>query len=216
MNSQELKTLFENNRKSLNKAIQLSEKLSGSRKTLQNLSETATERIREIDFLLNKYNSVVQLFQLVTERARTQIVKVEGICSDALRDILGDSDLTFKFKMEKKRNMIDTTFFIHDKKVGDVNLMKGEAGGTKNVVAVGLRLVFSELYNPKVEGPIILDEAGGNISVEYQESFGKFLKKFSQLTGRQIILVSHHKPVIATASSKITVSKRGGESVILQ
>ena len=206
---------FEQKKKDFEKVTQLLSKLSGSRKTLQSLIGTEHKKIEGIDSSLEKYQQTVQLLQLVAERAQSQIVKVEKICSDALRDILANPDITFKFKSERKRNLLETKFYIQDKKVGETDLMHGEAGGVKNVVAIGLRLVFTELYNPKIEGPAILDETGGNISAEYQESFGKFLKKFSTLTGRQIILVSHHTPVIAEASRRIAVSNPDGESIAL-
>jgi len=196
----------------LNKQL---EKNLGSFETLKKLIQEKKQKIIANTALLEKYVQVVRLLQLVAEKAQCQITKVEKICSDALKDVLQDTDLDFKIKTEKKRNSIETSFYIYDRKIGDnVNLMTGEAGGTKNVIAIGLRLVFAELCNPKVEGPIILDEAGGNISTEYQESFGKFLKKFSSLTGRQIILVSHCMPVIAEANRKIAVSKRGNESCV--
>jgi len=214
MNLHPLMTTFEQKKEELERVMQLLNKLTGSRRTLQSLIETEQRKVEEINSSLEKYQRTTQLLQLVAEKAQSQIVKVEKICSDALRDILADPDLTFKFKSEKKRHLIETKFFIEDKKVGETDLMHGEAGGVKNIIAIGLRLVFTELYSPKIEGPMILDETGGNISAEYQESFGKFLKRFSTLTGRQIILVSHHTPVIAEANKQINVSNPAGESII--
>jgi DNA repair exonuclease SbcCD ATPase subunit len=116
--------------------------------------------------------------------------------------------------VEKKKVATDTNFFIEDKIAGEIDVLRGEAGGTKNIISIALRLLFSELYHPKIAGPIILDEAGGNISADHQASFGKFLKRFSNAVKRQIILVTHHAPVIEEADCKITVSKRSGESII--
>lgn len=214
MNSKEWIKTFESKKQDFIKAKQLLEKHQGSQKVLSNLVFENKRKIEEIESLLGFYIQVTYLLQQVSECTQKQISKVEQVCSAALREILNDPNLELKIKMEKKKGGIETSFYIYDKNVGEINLMKGEAGAVKNIIAVGLRLIFIELYNPKVEGPVILDEVGGHISTEYQESFGKFLRNFSNLVKRQIILVSHHKPVIAAASRKIIVSKEGNVSSV--
>jgi DNA repair exonuclease SbcCD ATPase subunit len=149
------------------------------------------------------------LHQLVQK----QLDKIELICTQSIQSILDSPEIVFKILSEKKRNNIETSFVVVDKTLGSIDLTHGEAGGTKNVVSVCLRLIFAELCNPRVDGPIILDEAGGNISADFQQGFGKFLKTFSELTNRQIILVSHFRPVISEAKSVITLSRHTEKSV---
>jgi DNA repair ATPase RecN len=190
------------------------ERQLGHRDALRGTLTANENKVMDLDLALALDTKVGQLLQLVSEYSQSQIGKVEEICSDALREILDDPDIEFKIKTDKKRNAVETRFYIQDKKSGLVDIMQGEAGAVKNIVSIGLRLIFLELYNPRIEGPVILDEVGGNISLDFQQSFGRFLKKFSDLTGRQIILISHHKPVIAEATNKILLNRIGDRSII--
>ena len=192
----------------------LLEKHTGARDAYVGLIKETEDAIAFLDKDIDTCEKVNNLLQLVLDNSQNQVGKIEKICSDALQSVLGDPSLKFKIKTEKKKVNIDTDFLIEDSKVGDIDLMRGEAGGTKNTVSVALRLIFSELYNPRIEGPIILDEAGGNISADHQASFGKFLKTFSRAANRQTILITHHMPVIEEADCKISVSKKAGESII--
>jgi len=214
MSFQELKGLYNSKQSQFTELKMKLSGFSGRRDNINKMLFSANERMVKIDSCVGLNNQIVGLFQAVSDSAQSQIGKIELICSDALGEILGDPDIKFKIKTEKKKGGLETHFLINDKKLGDINLMKGEAGAVKNIISVGLRLLFVELYSPKLEGPILLDEVGSNISVSFQESFGKFLKKFSELTGRQIILVTHHAPVIAEATTKIVLSKTGTKSVL--
>ena len=192
----------------------LLEKHTGSRETFTKLIDEERSRITDFDLEVANCDQVINLLQLVLDNARGQVDKIENICSEALQSILNDPSIKFKIKLDKKKIYTDTNFFIEDSKVGEVDLMKGEAGGTKNIVSIALRLIFAELYSPRIDGPIIFDEAGGNISTDHQSNFGKFLNKFSHSANRQTILITHHLPVIDEADKKIRVSKKAGESII--
>ena len=192
----------------------LLEKHTGSRDMLHTLIKEETDKLVYFDQEMETCDKIINLLQAVLDNAQGQVVQIENICTDAIQQILGDPDIQFKIKVEKKKVATDTRFLIDDKVAGEIDVMSGEAGGTKNIISVALRLLFSELYHPKIAGPIILDEAGGNISTDHQSSFGKFLKRFSNAVKRQIILVTHHTPVIEEADCKIAVSKKSGESVI--
>jgi len=77
-------------------------------------------------------------------------------------------------------------------------------------------LIFSEFCTPKIEGPIILDEVGANISAEYQNNFAEFLRQFSEKNNRQIILISHINAVCEKAPLLVTIYKKGNESYIME
>jgi DNA repair ATPase RecN len=169
--------------------------------------QTNESRLTGCEGQLRLDTLISQLFQAVSEQSQSQMSKIEIICSDALKEIMMDPDMEFKIKTERKRNAIDTFFYVKDKKSGELDLMQCEAGAVKNIVSTAIRLVFIELYSPKIDGPILLDEVGGNVSIDFQENFGKFLRRFSLLTSRQIILISHQRAVFAEAGHLIVVSK---------
>lgn len=147
--------------------------------------------------------------------SRTQLSKIENLCTVALQDILQDKTIKFKINMEETKRGIDTFFYTLSKD-GENDIIQSEAGGTKNILSVCLRLIFSEFCKPKVEGPIILDEVGANISAEYQNNFAEFLRQFSEKNNRQIILISHINAVQEKAPQLITIYKHGNESLIME
>lgn len=193
---------FENNIKLIDSCI-------GSYDTLTALIQEENAKVTGIDFKITLYSNCINFLQNMHDMVQKQLHKVEFICTQAIQNVLCSPEIIFKILSEKKRNSVDTSFVVVDNKVGQIDLMYGEAGGTKNVVSVCLRLIFAELCNPRVDGPIVLDEAGVNISSDYQSNFGKFLKNFSESTGRQIILVSHYRPVISEAVTVIPLHRPG-------
>ena len=179
----------------------------------------------QLEALENKYNATKAVkFELDNEKilikalygiSKTQLSKIENLCTVALQDILQDKTIRFKIKMEETKRGIDTFFYTLSKD-GENDIIQSEAGGTKNILSVCLRLIFSEFCTPKIEGPIILDEVGANISAEYQNNFAEFLRQFSEKNKRQIILISHISAVCEKAPLLITIYKKGNESHIME
>lgn len=149
------------------------------------------------------------LLQLVSEKTRERsIEKIESIVTQAIQEVYGDKALKFKIAFENKRGTVSVEFKLWDENLKKfLNLVRCEAGGIKNIISAILRLVVIDLYHPKVEGPVILDEIGVHISQEHRARFGKFLQQYSELTGRQIILVSHLEKVNEFADRKIRLRR---------
>ena len=194
--------------------------------TLQDLSRRLGElsiykkQLLECEKQLNDANALK--FDLDNEKiiikalysiSRTQLVKIENLCTVAMQDILQDRTIKFKIKMEETKKGVDTYFYTVSS-AGETDILQSEAGGTKNILSVCLRLIFSEFCIPKVEGPIILDEVGANISAEYQNNFIEFLQQFAEKNNRQIILVSHIQAAHEKSPCLITVYKKGNESFV--
>lgn len=179
----------------------------------------------QLEELERKYNAAKTVkFELDNEKilikalygiSKTQLSKIENLCTVALQDILQDKTIKFKIKMEETKRGIDTFFYTLSKD-GENDIIQSEAGGTKNILSVCLRLIFSEFCTPKIEGPIILDEVGANISAEYQNNFAEFLRQFSEKNNRQIILISHINAVCEKAPLLVTIYKKGNESYIME
>lgn len=153
------------------------------------------------------------LIKTLLKISQTQLSKIENLCTVALQDILHDTNIKFKISMEETKKGIDTYFYtVSD--AGESDIMQSEAGGVKNILSVCLRLIFLEFCKPKIQGPIILDEVGANISAEYQSAFGEFLRQFSEKNNRQIILITHNNSIKEKAPNLITIYKQGSESKV--
>lgn len=185
--------------------------LEGQKETLdkqylENLGKIATAEAASDTFL-----KASVLLQLVSEKTRERsITKIESIVTQAIQEVYGDRALRFKIEFENKRGAVSVEFKLWDDNLKKyLNIIRSEAGGIKNIIAAILRLVVIDLYYPKIEGPVVLDEIGVHISQEHRARFGKFLKQYSQLTGRQIILVSHLEKVNEFADKKIRLRRTG-------
>lgn len=190
--------------------------LKGQKETLQQQFNENTSIIESSETSMDTFTKASTLLQLVSEKTREKSVKkIESIITKAVREVYGDPNLAFKILFENKRGAVNVEFVLRDLLLKqDLNIVKCEAGGIKNIISCILRLVVIDLYHPKIEGPVILDEIGVHISQEHRAKFGKFLQQYSELTKRQIILVSHLEKVKEYASRKIRIERNGTTSIV--
>lgn len=202
------------------KQIALSENkltyLEGQRETLNKQYKENLASIQSAEDSVDIFLKTSVLLQLVSERTREKSIgKIESIVTQAIQEVYGDKALKFKIAFENKRGAVFVEFKLWDDNLKEfLNIVRSEAGGIKAIIATILRLIVIELANPKIEGLVLLDEVGVQLSVEHQERFGLFLQQYSKLTGRQIILVSHQEKIIAGADKTIRL-KRQGDSVVV-
>jgi DNA repair exonuclease SbcCD ATPase subunit len=183
--------------------------LEGQKEAINKQYEDNLAIIRDNEIKSDIFLKASTLLQLVSEKTRERsIEKMEAIVTQAIQEVYGDKALRFKIVFENKRNAVAVEFKLWDENLKQfLNIIRCEAGGIKNIIAAILRLVVIDLYNPKIEGPVILDEIGVHISQEHRARFGKFLQQYSELTGRQIILVSHLEKVNEYADKKIRLHR---------
>lgn len=178
----------------------------------QQLADLEKKKLQQDAIKFDLENQKV-LIKALYSVSKTQLDKIENLCTVALRDILQDNSIQFKIKMEETKRGVDTYFYTVSS-AGENDIMQSEAGGVKNILSVCLRLIFTEFCTPKIEGPIILDEVGANISAEYQNNFAEFLRQFSEKNNRQIILISHIQAAREKAPCLITIYKKDNQSYI--
>lgn len=185
--------------------------LEGQKETLDKQYEENLEKIAAAEAASDTFLKASVLLQLVSEKTRERSIgKIESIVTQAIQEVYGDTALRFKIEFENKRGAVSVEFKLWDDNLQNyLNILRSEAGGIKNIIAAILRLVVIDLYHPRIEGPVVLDEIGVHISQEHRARFGKFLKQYSQLTGRQIILVSHLEKVNEFADRKIRLRRTG-------
>jgi DNA repair exonuclease SbcCD ATPase subunit len=184
--------------------------LEGQKEAVESQIQDNKKKTRQLKKDNDTYLKTVSLLQLVSEKTRAQSIgRIEVIATKALQEIYGNENLKFKieFKSGKKGSTVD--FLLWDDELQNfVSLTKAEAGATRNIVSTILRLLVTDLYHPKITGPIILDETGVHISPEYQSRFGRFLQQYSKLIERQIILVSHQDRVKEYADKRIRLTRQ--------
>lgn len=191
--------------------------LEGQRETLTAQLAENNLRLQDIIAEEDTFLKAGSLLQSVSEKTRNESIgRIESIVTSALQEVLDNVNIEFVILFENKRNAVSVDFKIRDNMVGtDMDLLVGEAGGLKNLVSTILRLIIIDLHSPAIKGPIILDEVGANISLEYQQRFGRFLKDYSRMIGRQIILISHSTSVMVEADKEIRLSQVGGVSKVI-
>ena len=88
-----------------------------------------------------------------------------------------------------------------------------EGGGMRDVVALALRIAMMELYVPKQDGPIMLDETVKSLADdEAIQGVGEFLKKVSDEMGRQIIVITHKSRLTSYADKSFIFSMNPDDS----
>ena len=190
--------------------------LEGQKAAVQSQYSQNLEVIRRAEYKSDIFQKTSSLLQVVSEKTREQsITKIESIVSQAIQEVYGDKNLQFKIEFENKRNAVSVEFKLWDAALQQhLNIIRCEAGGIKNIIAAILRLVVIDLYHPKIEGPVILDEIGVHISQEHRARFGKFLQQYAELTQRQIVLVSHLEKVKEYANKKIKLQRIGTDVTV--
>ncbi len=144
--------------------------------------------------------------------------RMEKVVTRALQSIFG-SDFSFSIEMEESGGKPVARFLVES--IGENGeLIQNEpqdsrGGGINDIVAFALQVATMVVYNePKIQGPIILDEPGKHVSDEYIVKFGEFLEFISKTFNRQIFMVTHQSHLAATADKTLVSQLVGGKTVV--
>lgn len=174
-----------------------------------------SDRLRRKDELLKIQSLLVNTADTARDAGRK---RMERVVTKALQSILG-TDFSFEIEITESGGKPSARFLVCS--VGeDGSVIKNEpqdsrGGGINDIIATALQVATLVIYNePKLQGPIILDEPGKHISEEYDVKFGEFIEFISATFNRQIIMVTH-KPHLAETADKTIVSQIiGGKTVL--
>lgn len=152
--------------------------------------------------------------ELLHERVRQ---RVEVLVTMALRSVF-DSDYRFWIDMDHKRGQAVATPMIEFTFRGNpvsVEAKDAKGGGIVGVTAFVLQLVVLTLTRPRLARVMVLDERFRHVSREYLSKVAQLLKKLSDITKIQFILVTHKTEFVDSADKVFNVSKTGeGVTVI--
>jgi DNA repair exonuclease SbcCD ATPase subunit len=141
--------------------------------------------------------------------------EIEKLVSQGLRIIFENPYIDFSINFTTKRNQTEAEFIISKGKDGERitgDILYGNGGGVVDIVSISLRIIIMQLL--KVQGPLLLDEPGKNISTQYVGNFGKFLTQISKTFNRQIIMITHNEKLAMFANSILEVQQINGISKI--
>lgn len=182
----------------------------------ENLKEVKS-KILSLNLERDLLDKVRILFQLTADHARNQAkLQLETLVTNTLQYIFGPQ---FKFEIQLTEHGGNPVaeFYVTTEWEGESVSNKPQdarGGGIVDIVSIALRIAYMESMQPKVEGPIILDEPGKHVSDDYIVQMVEFLRSISTTFDRQIILVSHNTHLIESADAAYMVNLQGTRSVV--
>lgn len=189
-------------------------KKSAERDLLEKQLEEQKSSLEVIASRMDTYQKVIILLQKTSDYARSQMKQtIEYIVTNALQVVFAQ-DIRFEVELGTRAGAPTAEFFVVDAAGLRYKPMDARGGGLVDVISTALRLSILELYQPKLEGPVILDEPGKMVSAEYAANFAYFLKEYCQRIGRQVIMITHNSALAEIADKSIQVSIKNGVSEV--
>lgn len=189
------------------------------RDTLQAARDSRAAELDETKRQQEILNRVVILLQETGKYAREQAkTSVESIVTHALRHVFGP-EYSFTVELPEHVGRPTAEFFVTSQAGNETLTTKPQdsrGGGVVDVVSLGLRVAMLESYQPKLSGPLVLDEPAKHVSDEYIQPVAEFLKKLSEHFGRQVIMVTHNDHISDTADVAYRVTLREGKSAVVR
>jgi DNA repair exonuclease SbcCD ATPase subunit len=187
---------------------------------MENLMEQAAEIKDNIDNTIlenEKLQKVKYLLQNASQFAREQSKKqMEYLVTQCLQYIF-DPSMEFKIEILEKANRIEAEFYveslINNQRVA-TKPQDSRGGGVVDIISLALRIAMMEIHDPKIDGPIILDEPAKHVSEDYIANVAEFLKQIGTVFNRQVIMVTHNAHLLESADVCYRVSLNEGISIV--
>jgi len=147
----------------------------------------------------NFLRSVLESTQQVIEQTFT------GLTTSGIRGIFGE-DKALRFQFVPTAQGVAVRIRVlkpspqDENVVFEVNPKNAGGGGMLDIISLGLRFGLMELYTPRQDGPLMLDEPDKYLADDDKlQAAGEFIQQVSHDSGRQIILISHRVAMSAYA-----------------
>lgn len=145
--------------------------------------------------------------------------EAEAMVTEALQAVFGPR-LRFRVELGELRGRPHADFRV-ETEAADGTPYSGDpldahGGGVVDVLALALRVLLLESAQPRIEGPLVLDEPGKHVSANYAPHLAAFLAAASREFGRQVILVTHNEDIAAVGERAYRVELDGGVSRVTE
>ncbi|WP_422661651.1 ATP-binding protein (plasmid) [Paenibacillus sp. EC2-1] len=145
--------------------------------------------------------------------------RMEKVVTKALQSVFGH-DFTFEIELDEHGGKPVANFYVTTVDPTTGVMVRNEpqssrGGGINDIIAFALQVAVLVVYNePKIQGPVILDEPGKHVSEEYVIKFGEFLDFISKTFNRQILMITHQPHLAATADRTLVSQLISGKTSI--
>lgn len=150
------------------------------------------------------------------ELVRERIEKIVGL---AIRAVFG-SRVDFRFETAIKRGVVTMDPQVGYRIGGAMKWVSTESvgGGMADVVAFALRVAVLVRYRPRLRKILIADEPFKHLSEAYLPKVADMLRSLCDVTGLQMVIVSHEPEIADAANRRFVVEKdpRTGFSRVTQ
>lgn len=202
----------------LNKEKEEYYKLKGQLDILENEKKNLSLKLTDLNKEEERLLLVKHLLQNAAEFARNQSKQqIEYIVSNCLQYIF-NSNLEFKIELTEKANRNEAEFYVITSLDDEMKLITkpetSRGGGVVDIVSLALRIALLEAHNPKINGPLILDEPAKHVSEDFIINVADFLKQVSNMFKRQIIMVTHNTHLLESADIKYRIELIEGVSTV--
>jgi DNA repair exonuclease SbcCD ATPase subunit len=187
------------------------------RDTLRGARDRVAGELESLQRQAEILDKVVLLLMETGKHAREQAKSsLETMVTLALRTVFG-AEYSFKIELPEHAGRPTAEFYVTSLLGGEeleTRPQESRGGGVVDVVSLGLRVAMLETHQPRIGGPLVLDEPAKHVSDEYIQAVADFLKRLSDYYRRQIILVTHNDHISDTAGVAYRVTLREGSSAV--
>jgi len=190
-------------------------RLDASRNILQKQLEEKRAQLEAYYDTKDVYEKVRVLLQQSAEYAREQAKQqIETLVTNALQYVFGPM-IEFRIEIEERGSKPIAEFYVISDYEGTTIKTKPQearGGGVVDIVTLALRVAILETLQPKVTGPLLLDEPGKHVSGDYVLSLYEFLKSLSTMFKRQIIMITHNHHLAESGDHSYRIELKSGIS----
>ncbi|HHV71142.1 MAG TPA: ATPase [Clostridia bacterium] len=175
------------------------------------------EELRKLEEKSDLLEQVRILLQNTSEYAREQArQQIEILVTHALEYVFG-LDIQFKIELKEVRGRTEADFFVkstYGDYIVETRPQDARGGGIVDVISLALRIAMLQAFQPKIMGPLILDEPAKHVSEEYIGGVAQFLKYYCDMFSRQVIMITHNHQLSEVADKVFLIELKQGKSIV--
>lgn len=175
----------------------------------------AKKKVRELKQEKLEAEEALRVLRQAGQGVRKKLFRrLSDTVSYALKDIFGEN--TYRFVVESKFTGKKVSIEFPLKKGRRVfDPLESCGHGIADVISFALRVALLAMKSAPKRAVLLLDEPFRNVSNEYKERVGMFLRKVCKETGIQIIMCTHIPEFINAADRVFIINKAAnGKTVV--
>jgi DNA repair exonuclease SbcCD ATPase subunit len=182
-------------------------KLKSYRSFLESQAIEAEQVIHDSNYNANLNQRCSEIFKkLLEDSIKQNIDSISELVTQGLDHVVHDQRLSFKIEQEPKYNRISMKFTLNDDGTeGDP--LDSFGGGPAVVISYILRLAMMTRLG--MGNLLLLDESMASLANHYIPNAASFMKKLSEQTGINILMVTHNNEFLQRAHTAYKGSKDG-------